>query len=89
MRLLILQFFFILCPNILLSILFSNILHLCYYLRMSVQVPCIYTTGSNISFFYFNLYIFRQEDRRLWICGNLYKLHVNFTVSRKLNFSYY
>jgi len=45
-------FFHLLGPNILLSILFSYILHLCYYLRMSVQVPHTYTTGSKISPFF-------------------------------------
>jgi len=42
---------FFLGPNILLSILFSNILHLSYYLRTSVQVPHIDTTGRKVAFF--------------------------------------
>jgi hypothetical protein len=49
---------FLLCPNILLSTLFSNTLSLCFSLNVGDQVSHPYKTTSKIIVLYILIYIF-------------------------------
>jgi hypothetical protein len=60
---------FLFCPNIFISTLFSNTLHLCFSLKVRDQVSHPYKTTGKIIILYILMYTFldsRREGKRFW-----------------------